>query len=421
MGEIIPPLAGMPQGQGCGPLLCIGSGAVSPLKQQIFEYVRSRGQAARADVTDALGISGGSVTTLTAELITDGFLREIKGPAREHARGRPRVALEVVPETAFVIGIKLAFNRHSAVLTDFSGALVGEAYSPAGNTRRRVQEVVSEISELIDILLKKTKKSWTQIKAVGVGMPGMIDHETGVIHWSPMLEDPEVGLSAELEKRFKVQVTVDNDANVLTLAELWFGDGRAITDFAVVTVEAGVGMGLVLGNQIYRGAHGVGLELGHVKVELDGALCQCGRRGCLEAYVADYALVREASVALGPDSASTDEAPEVLNKLYALAQSGHKPSQAVFEQSTRYLSLGLSNVIQLFDPEMIVLSGTRVQQGFLRAEDLVSKTRALTLDDDRRACRIVVNKWDGLIWARGASALALSSVTSDVLSGVHAA
>ncbi|MDZ7824614.1 MAG: ROK family protein [Ahrensia sp.] len=94
-------------------------------------------------------------------------------------------------------------------------------------------------------------------------------------------------------KKLGAPTYIDNDANLVTLAEQWFGKGRDVSDFAVVTIEGGIGMGVVLNHKIYRGAHGFGMEFGHTKMQLDGALCRCGQRGCLEAYVADYALVRE--------------------------------------------------------------------------------------------------------------------------------
>src|SRR5690606_19716487 len=125
-------------------------------------------------------------------------------------------------------------------------------------------------------------------------------------------------------------VLIDNDANMVTLAELWFGAGRALNDFAVVTIEHGVGMGLVLNHRLYRGAMGQGMEIGHTKVQLDGALCRCGQRGCLEAYVADYALVREASTALnwGNRAHSTHV---MLESLYDHAKAGNVAARAIFD------------------------------------------------------------------------------------------
>jgi predicted NBD/HSP70 family sugar kinase len=391
------------------------------LKQQIFEYVRAQGSAARADITRALGISPGSATTLTADLIASGHLREIEGEHRESARGRPRVALEVVPEAAYVIGIKLSFSRHTAVLSDFAGNVIADTSLASGEHRRPVAQALDEIALLIKKLLNATGTHERQVSAVGVGLPGMIDHATGTVVWSPLVEAPGDDFAVGFARHFSAPLLLDNDANMLTLSELWFGQGRAQSDFAVVTVERGVGMGLVLRNQLYRGAHGMGLELGHTKVQLDGALCRCGQRGCLEAYVADYALLREAPTALGQafDPAQTTE--QTLATLLEKAASGHAASSAIIRRAGRYLSLGLSNVVQLFDPELLILSGQRMQQDYFCADEMMDRMMKLSLTEGRKPFRVAVNDPDDLVWARGASALALSSVTASLVPGVRAA
>ena len=407
--------------RGCGPLLHGTTDSNAPLKQQIFEHVRAQGSAARADITRALGISPGSATTLTADLIASGHLREIESEHRESARGRPRVALEVVPEAAHVIGVKLSFSRHTAVLSDFAGNAIADTSLASGEHRRPVAQALDEIALLINKLLKSTGMHERQVSAIGVGLPGMIDHATGTVVWSPLLEAAGDDFSAGFARHFNVPLLLDNDANMLTLAELWFGQGRTKSDFAVVTVERGVGMGLVLRNQLYRGAHGMGLELGHTKVQLDGALCRCGQRGCLEAYVADYALVREAATALGQAFDPIQTTEQVLDKLLEKASSGHAASAAIFRRAGQYLSLGLSNVVQLFDPELIILSGERMQKDYFYADEIMDRMMRLSLTEGRKPFRIAVNDWDDLVWARGATALALSSVTASLVPGARAA
>lgn len=405
---------------GCGPLLQASSETAASMRLQVFEAVRGAGQAARADISHSLGISAGSATTITADLIGQGYLREIEKIARETGRGRPKVALEVVPEAAYVIGIKMAFNRHTAVLADFAGTLVVETSLPSSDERRSLEQLMDEIASLIDALLTKSAKTAADINAVGIGLPGIIDFKTQTIAWSSLLQTQDQDLSTAFQQRFDMPVLLDNDANMVTLAELWFGEGRAMSDFAVVTVESGVGMGLVLRNQLYRGAHGMGLELGHTKVQLDGALCQCGQRGCLEAYLADYALIREAATALGQGDAVGKRPDEILATLFEHAKSGHKAAETIFRRAGRYLALGLSNVVQLFDPELIILSGERMQYDYLYAEDVINTMETLTLSEGRKPCRVTINAWDDLVWARGAAALALASVTSTLIDEARA-
>src|SRR5690606_34728188 len=142
-----------------------------------------------------------------------------------------------------------------------------------------------------------------------------------------------VALRDGIAGRLSLPVHVDNDANVLTLAELWFGAGRGMADFAVVTIEQGVGMGLVLDNRLFRGARGLGMELGHTKARLDGPLCRCGQRACLEAYTADYALAREAATVLdhGPRDRVSPQA--ILESLFDEARAGNAAALSIFRRA----------------------------------------------------------------------------------------
>ncbi len=400
---------------GCGPILPTASENAKPLRQQIFEHVRAAGRAARTDVTRALGISAGSATTLTADLIAAGHLREVEGLPRESGRGRPPVALEVVPEGRHVIGIKLSDETHSAVLTDFAGRMLADASLPTPPTRKTLDELLVEMGTLMDLVLQAANKTMADVSAVGVGMSGIVDHKTGTVPWSPLMASRDIDMASTFQTRFGVPLHVDNDANVLTLAELWFGAGRSMSDFAVVTIEHGVGMGVVLDNRLFRGARGMGLELGHTKVQLDGALCRCGQRGCLEAYLADYALAREAATALHRNPRNLQSPNAMLDALFAQAKSGNSAARTIFRRAGRYLSVGLSNVIQLFDPELIILSGERMQYDYLYADEVLAEMHELTLSDGRTPCRIETHAWGDLVWARGASALALAAVTDTAL------
>ena len=399
------------QGAGCGPQLPSTGGGQKTLKQRIFEFVRSNGRAARTDVCRALDISPGSATTLTADLIETGYIREVAGAPRESGRGRPPVALEVVPEASYVIGIKLSDEYNTAVLADFAGNLVADCALPALPTRRELPQLLDEIGALMDRLFQKSGKSSDDVRSVGIGVSGIADHETGVVLWSPLLQLRDVALSEAFTQRFGLPVHLDNDANMLTLAELWFGAGRSMENFVVVTVEHGVGMGIVVDNRLYRGAQGLGMELGHTKVQLDGALCRCGQRGCLEAYLADYALAREAATALGR-AIDTEQSPqEMLENLYVQAKAGNQAAQTIFNRAGRYLAVGLSNVIQLFDPPLIILSGERMQYDYLYGQEVIGEMQSLTLSEGRNPCNVEIHAWGDLIWARGASALALSALT----------
>jgi predicted NBD/HSP70 family sugar kinase len=412
-----PKLIRLPEGY--GPILRPTARETYSLRQQIFELVRATGRIARAKIARTLDISPGSVTALTAELISDGFLREVEETSRETSRGRPPVALELVPDALYVIGVKLSDELHTATLTDFGGNALASASQITTADKKSADELLTETEAIISKVCKSAKISQKKISAIGVGISGIVNYETGVVAWSPLLEELDTPLGDIFSTYFKTPVCIDNDANVLTLAELWFGAGRALSNFAVITIEHGVGMGFVSDNRLFRGAHSMGLELGHSKVQLDGALCRCGQRGCLEAYLADYALAREASTALITPSSKRRDLNDYLKSLYEMAKLGDQASLKIFKRAGRYLAVALSNIIHLFDPKLIILSGKPMQYEFLYDEEMQIEMRSLALYKSRFDTQIEIQSWGSMVWARGATALALTELTKTIIVEGH--
>ncbi|MEM8978488.1 MAG: ROK family protein [Pseudomonadota bacterium] len=387
-----------------------------PTKQQIFELVRALGTVSRVEIARALEISPGSVTTLTSELIQAGFLREVAGPPRDTGRGRPPVALAVQPDAGYVIGAKLSDHKHTALLMDFSGQTLHHVSTPSGGRGSDIDRLVGATKGLIAQLLDDSGLSSDQISGLGLGLPGLVDFQSGSVKWSPLLSSRDVPLADIISEATSIDTLLDNDANLLTLAELWFGKGRDMSSFVMVTIENGIGMGCVLDNRLFRGVRGMGMELGHTKVQLDGALCRCGKRGCLEAYLSDYAMAREATLALGADSLGSEDPNATMQRLYHEAKAGNQAARSIFLRAARYLAVGLSNVMQIFDPERIILSGERLTFDYFYSEGVLDDMLSMTLDATRYADCVEVHAWGDTIWAKGACALALIQATNKAMS-----
>jgi predicted NBD/HSP70 family sugar kinase len=401
---------------GVGPLIPPLQDTLRPLRQQVFERVRAAGLIPRVQVAKDLGISPASVTTLTLELIEAGLIEEVAAPRDgEAGRGRPAVALGVRAEARLVAGMKLSDREYTAVIVDFAGNLIADDVIPRRPGPMAVAEMLDAIEGLLDRVCAKAGKSRSELSAIGIGVPGFVDCAEGAVMWSSVLLDRNVPLGALASARIGLPVSIDNDANLVALAELWFGAGRGLADFAVVTIEHGVGMGFVLNHRIYRGAQQLGMELGHTKVQLDGALCRCGQRGCLEAYIADYALAREAATALNWGHKESQPINVLLESLYDHAKAGNSTAKSIFRRAGRYLAVGLSNVINLFDPALIILSGERMRYDYLYAAETLAEMDNLVINTGRPRPPIEIHAWGDLLWAHGAAALALSAVSEAIL------
>jgi predicted NBD/HSP70 family sugar kinase len=401
--------------QGCGPLILPLANAQRPLRQQVFEHVRALGKVPRVQVAKDLRVSPASVTTITSDLIEQGFLEEVQAPrAEESGPGRPAVALRVRPGGHHVMGLKLSDKRHTAVIADLSGRVLAEAAVERLPGPLTVAGIADVAESLLHEVCAQAGLTAGDVRALGLGVPGFVDGDTGVLRWSPIMASRDIDLAPALVARLGVPVKVDNDANLVTLAELWFGAGREVSDFAVVTIENGIGMGFVMNHKLFRGSGGVGLELGHTKVHLDGALCRCGQRGCLEAYVADYALVREARTALDLPDLERLTVSALLERLYEHAMAGNPAARSIFRRAGRYLALALANVANLFDPQLIILSGERTRYGYLYAEETLAEMQTMMTQTGRTA-GVEIHAWGDMVWAQGAAALALQLVTEEML------
>ena len=399
---------------GFGPLIPALSETQRPLRQQIFERVRAAGTIARVDIAKQLTISPASVTAITADLIAEGLLTEV-AQARESGRGRPPVAIGVRADAHLVAGIKLSDREQTAIIADFAGNVVASTTKSYIAPFPTITDLIDLIDEMLTILCAELTIPRSALSAIGIGVPGFVDNQSGTVRWTPLLDEKNIRLAEIASTKFAVPTTIDNDANLATLAELWFGTGRKKRNFAVVTIEHGVGMGLVANHRLYRGSMGLGMELGHTKVQMDGALCRCGQRGCLEAYVADYAITREAETALNTTGTAPSHRGNVLDTLYAQAKGGSTSAQMIFSRAGRYLALGLANVVNLFDPEHITLSGARMRYELLYAEDVLAEMRRMIIKSGKPPPEIEVHAGGDLIWAQGAAALALDHICETTL------
>jgi len=304
--------------------------------------------------------------------------------------------------------LKVSDTTISMVLMDFEGEDVALHEHEISSKRHTPEALAQEVCDGLTRLAEKAGFTLSDISGVGVGLAGIVDAGNGLVYWSPSLDRRNVPFAKVLRDRLGIATYVDNDANLVAMAELTFGIGKNHSDFIVITIESGVGMGMVLGGQLYRGTRGCGAEFGHTKVHLDGALCRCGQRGCLEAYVADYALVREAN-SVG-NVAQMDQTSKAVTAVLTAAKEGDPVARTVLERASKMFALGLANLVNIFDPERVILAGEQIQFDDLYADNVIEEMRKSIVDVDKPPPEVVVHQWDAFMWARGGAAYALEFV-----------
>ena len=259
------------------------------------------------------------------------------------------------------------------------------------------------ITELVDELIHTALLPRKKLLGVGLGLAGIVDSERGLLRQSPFFHWHDVPLRDLLQERLSVPVYIENDVNTLSLAEKWFGMGQGLQSFLTITVGRGVGMGIVVNGQFYSGVGGGAGEFGHTVIDPLGPECNCGKRGCLEAYVGDQGLVRMAQEALG----NTRTAIESVDELLEMAQRGNPAAAAVFGQAGRIFGQSVANLITLFNPECIIIGGEGVCMGEYFFGPMRAAVKQHVLPDLLGDTEIHVEPWGDDAWARGAASLVL--------------
>jgi hypothetical protein len=202
--------------------------SLRPLRQQVFERVRAAGLIPRVQLARDLAVSPASVTSVTSELIEAGLIEEVVQPREaDSGRGRPAVALGVRADAFRVAGIKLSDREQTAVIVDFAGNLIADDVIQRQPAAMDLAELLAATEALLDRVCAKAGLARGDLAGVGLGVPGFVDAATGRVMWSPVLRGRDVALAGAAAARLGLAVQVDNDANLVTLAELWFGAGRA--------------------------------------------------------------------------------------------------------------------------------------------------------------------------------------------------
>jgi predicted NBD/HSP70 family sugar kinase len=363
--------------------------------RELVREVLIHGPIARAELGRRLGLSPASLTRLSKPFLDRGLF--VEGAVElAGAVGRPAKPLDVRVDLQRFVGIKLTGDQALGVLTDLRAKTLGEHVAAlAGHSPEDVVEALATVVEAL------AGSAGAELAGVGVSIGGKVTGQQVVLR-APFLEWREVDLGGMLSARLGLPVVVENDVVALTEAERWFGLGRGIDDFAVVTIGAGVGYGLVIhGRQVITPDTGLGLG-GHFPLDPTGPICLDGHRGCSTAMLSTTSMCASAAVGLGR-LVSYEE-------LLALAASGNAVAVQVVGTAGRSLGRMIAAVANLTMVGTVVLSGEGI--GLVDVPVAASEMRAgiaADRDPDASEVRVLTGDADFGAWARGAAAVAVQA------------
>ena len=322
----------------------------------IINLLRLDGSLSRTDIAERAGLAPSCLTRVVRDLLNEGVVVEIGKSGS--SGGRPAVLVALNAGYARTIGVKVEYRRILAASVDMSGAIVARAETTFDD--------VPSPSVAIDAIVRLTDKLRVgKTLGVGVSISGFVDPITGADLYSPILGWEKVPLREPLAQRLSLPVWVENDVNALALAERWYGAGRRFQHFVCITVGEGIGAGVVIHGEIYRGAFGGAGELGHITIDPDGPVCRCQERGCLEVYASDRFLIEEA-LRLGFPT---------IEEMAAAARDGGSGAREAFARMGKFLGFGTKNLVNLLNPEAVVLGGERMDEADLFLPALEEEVR----------------------------------------------
>jgi predicted NBD/HSP70 family sugar kinase len=378
----------------------------------VLRHVADQGPRSRARIAADTGLNKTTVSSLAAELVELGLLREA-GPERPRAVGRPGLRLELSGERIAAVGLEIDVDYLAACVTDLSGRVRHRSLVLRDNRDRRPEVVVGELASLANEALAAVAAENLEAVGAAVAVPGLVDRTERMLLVGPNLGWVETPVAELLGARLHVAdlpIRVGNDADLGALGELWEGLGREVRDFVFVYGGIGIGAGLVAGGELLRGPSGFGGELGHVTVVPGGPACACGNGGCLELYAGEEALLRLAG--LTPPTRN-DGGVRWAAILAERARAGDARVLAALAEVGDWLSIGLGSLVNLFSPSAIVLGGYFAPLADWFVDGIESKVGGRVLGGRWSSCRVLVSRLGEEAAVRGAAALVLHDVLAD--------
>ncbi|WP_377274038.1 ROK family protein [Peterkaempfera sp. SMS 1(5)a] len=366
--------------------------------ERVLRAVRMAGSLTQAEIARSTGLSAATVSNIVRELKESGTV--VVTPTSSGGRRARSVSLSA--DAGIVVGVDFGHTHLRVAVGNLAHRVLAEESEPIDVDASAAQGF-DRAETLVERLLTQTGFRSDKVIGVGLGVPGPIDVETGAIGSTAILPGwTGVEPGRELSSRLGMPVYVDNDANLGALGELVWGAGRGLSDLAYIKVASGVGAGLVISGQIYRGPGGTAGEIGHITLDESGPVCRCGNRGCLETFVGSRYLLNLLNASHGPGLS----VPRVVQ----LAQRGDLGCRRVIADVGRQIGTGVANLCNLLNPRRVILGGDLAEAGELVLSPIRESVARYAIPSAARQLSVVPGTLGGRAEVLGALALVMSEM-----------
>ena len=318
----------------------------------ILQTIRESGPISRAEIAENTDLTPATISKLTRELIEIDLIKE--GVIGESSGGRPPIMLELNAQAGYLIGVNLGPGLLEVVLSNLDGKIIKKKVEKITETAKDI--VTDKVIKMIRDIISKSKISDDKLMGIGMAIHGMVDADKGESIFAPFYGWHDFKIKEIFTKEFSVPVFIENDVRAMALGEKWFGVARDVENFVILHVGNGIGSGIMLDGDLYRGVDYSAGEIGHVIIDNDGPRCSCGNYGCLESLASDIASIERMNNLLE----SNGEAPIkdlTMKEISKMANRGDDLALKVLKEKIDYLAAGISNLLNILNPAMIVIAG----------------------------------------------------------------
>lgn len=375
--------------------------------ERVVRAVRLAGSLTQAEIARATGLSAATVSNIVRELKEGGTV-EVTDTS---AGGRRARSVSLSGDAGIVIGVDFGHTHLRVAVGNLAHQVLAEEAEPLDVDASWV-EGFDRAEALVGRLIAGIGVRLDKAIGVGLGVPGPIDVESGTLGSTAILPGwAGINPREELSRRLGVPVHVDNDANLGALGELVWGSGRGVKDLAYIKVASGVGAGLVINGQIYRGPGGTAGEIGHITLDESGPVCRCGNRGCLETFAAARYVLPLLQGSHGPEL--------TMERVVELAREGDPGCRRVITDVGRHVGSGVASLCNLLNPSRVVLGGSLAEAGELVLAPIRESVGRYAIPSAARQLSVLTGSLGGRAEVLGALALVLSEMGDSTLLSDH--
>ncbi len=388
----------------------------------VLRHVSERGPRSRATIATETGLNKTTVSSLVTELMELDLLVE-RGLEQRGTVGRPGQVVQLAGGGVAALGLEINVDYLAVRALDLTGAERHRSLDVRDNRRVEVGEVLDRLGALAGAALEAVHGEGLRPVGATVALPGLVDAASGALLVAPNLGWNDVQVVDELHERLAgppFPLAADNEANLAALAELWEGTARGLSDVLYLSGEIGVGAGIIVRGELFRGAQGFGGEFGHMTLDPNGKACACGSRGCLETLAGLEALLETAGLD-AREVATTTGSGEPVADLAARARMGDERALAALRDAGHWLGIGIASAANLLNFQAVVLGGFFAQLATWLASPIARELDSHVLASDWGVPRLLPSTLGPEAAVRGAAALSLRRILSDPASAATGA